>query len=94
MEIGRDDQERRDVQLEWDRKTRTTESHNKADHHPRKVIPYKEYTAHKAAEGMALTTSKQILEDKENWDEEPPLPPHETPPVAKPVLPSQEDEWN
>ena len=47
----------------------------------------------KAAEGKALTANKPTLEDKENWDEEPPLPPQETPPEARPILPSQEDEW-
>ena len=31
--------------------------------------------------------------EEENWDEEPPLPPHETPPGAKSMVPSQEDEW-
>ena len=31
--------------------------------------------------------------EEENWDEEPPLPPHETPPGAKSMAPSQEDEW-
>ena len=49
--------------------------------------------AHKAAEGKALTTSKPTLEEKENWDEELPLPPQETLPVVKPILSSQEDEW-
>ena len=81
------------MELEQEGKTRTAESNNTADHHPRKVIPYKEYAAHKAAEGRALTTSKPTLEDEENWDEEQPLPPCEIPPAAKPVLPSQEDEW-
>ena len=57
------------------------------------MIPYKEYAARKAAEVKASTTSKPTLEDKEKWDEEPPLPPHETLPGAKPVLPYQEDEW-
>ena len=57
------------------------------------MIPYKKYAAHKAAEGKALTTCKPTLEDVENWDEELPLPPHETLPGAKSVLPSQEDEW-
>ena len=57
------------------------------------MIPYKEYAACKAAEAKASTTSKPTVEDEENWDEEPPLPPCETPPGAKPVLQSQEDEW-
>ena len=57
------------------------------------MIPYKEYAAHKAAEVKALITSKPTLEDEENWDEELSLPPHETPPGAKPVLQSQKDEW-
>ena len=33
------------------------------------------------------------MEDKENWDEEPLLPPWETLPGVRPMLPSQEDEW-
>ena len=69
------------------------ELNHRVDHHPKKVIPYKEYVAHKADEEKALTASKLTLEDKENWDEEPPLPPQETPPGARPVLPSQENEW-
>ena len=76
-----------------ERKTRTADSNDGAGHHARKVIPYKEYMAHRAAEVKALTTSKPIVEDKENWDEELPLPPCETLPGAKPVLQSQEDEW-
>ena len=39
------------------------------------------------------TASKLTLEDEENWDEEPPLPPEETLPGVRPILPSQEDEW-
>ena len=74
------------------RKTRAAELNHRADYHPRKVISYKEYAACKATEGKALTTSKPTLEDEENWDEELPLPPHETPPGVRPVLPSQEDE--
>ena len=66
---------------------------NRADHHPRKVIPYKEYATHKAAVGEASTTSKPTLEDEENWDEELPLPPWETLPGVKPMQQSQEDEW-
>ena len=57
------------------------------------MIPYKEYAACKAAEGKASTASKPALEEEENWDEEPSLPPCETPPGAKPMVPSQEDEW-
>ena len=57
------------------------------------MVPYKEYTACKAAEGKASTTSKPTLEDKENLDEELPLPPHKTLPAVKSVLSSQEDEW-
>ena len=41
----------------------------------------------------ASTASKLTLEDEENWDEEPPLPPRETLPGVRPILPSQEDEW-
>ena len=76
-----------------ERKTRTAESNNRAGHHQRKVIPYKEYVAHKAAQVKALTTSKPNVDDKEDWDEELLLPPHETLQGAKPVLQSQEDEW-
>ena len=46
-----------------------------------------------AHQEKALTTSKPTFEDKENWDEEPPLPPWETPPGMRPILPPQEDEW-
>ena len=77
----------------WERKTRGAELNHRAEHHPWKVISYREYVAHKAAERKALTTSKPTLEDEEDWDEEPPLPPCKMPPVVRPVLPSQEDEW-
>ena len=40
-----------------------------------------------------MTTSKLTSGEEENWDEEPPLPPHETPPGAKSMALSQEDEW-
>ena len=43
---------------------RTAESNNRAGHHPRKVIPYKEYVACKAAEAKALTASKPTLKTK------------------------------
>ena len=46
-----------------------------------------------AHQKKALTASKPTLEDEENWDEEPPLPPQETLPGMRPILPSQEDEW-
>ena len=71
----------------------TAESNNRAGHYPGKVIPYKEYAACKAAEVKPSTTSKPTVEDEEDWDEEPLLPPCETLPGAKPVLQSQEDEW-
>ena len=57
------------------------------------MIPYKEYAAHQAGEVKVSMTSKPTVEDEENWNEEPPLPPCETLPGAKPVLQSQEDEW-
>ena len=57
------------------------------------MIPCKEYAACREAERRVLTTSKSTLGEEENWDEEPPLPPHETPPGAKSMAPSQEDEW-
>ena len=40
-----------------------------------------------------MTASKPTLEDEGNWDEEPSLPPWETLPGARPILPSQEDKW-
>ena len=76
-----------------ERKTSTAESNNKAGHHPRKVIPYKEYVARKAAEAKASATSKPTVKDEEDWDEQLPLHPHETLPGAKPELQSQKDEW-
>ena len=57
------------------------------------MIPYKEYTACKKDERRVSTTSKPTLGEEENWDKEPPLPPHETLPGAKPMAPSQEDKW-
>ena len=78
--------------MEHERKTRTAESNSRADPHPKKVIPYKEYAAHKQAERRVSTTSKPTS-GEENWDEEPPLPPRETHPGAKPMASSQEDEW-
>ena len=79
--------------MEHERKTRTTESNSRADPHPKKVIRYKEYAARKEAERDVLTTSKPTSGEEENWDEELPLPPCETPPGAKSIMPSQEDEW-
>ena len=64
---------------------------HRADHCPGKVIPYKEYVAHKAVEEKALTASKSTLKDEENWDEKPPLHSQETLPGARPIPPSQED---
>ena len=46
-----------------------------------------------AHQEKALAASKLTLEDEENWDEEPPLPPQETLPGVRPILLSQEDEW-
>ena len=57
------------------------------------MILYKEYAACKQTEGRVSTISKPTLEEEENWDEEPPLPPCETSPGDKPMAPSQEDEW-
>ena len=79
--------------MEHERRTRPAELNNKADPHTKKVIPYKEYTTHREAERRVSTTSKSTLGEEENWDKEPPLPPHETPPGAKSMAPSQEDEW-
>ena len=44
------------------------------DTHTRKVIPYKEYTACKETERRALTASKSMQGEEEDWDEEPLLP--------------------
>ena len=79
--------------MEHERKTRTAELNSRANPHQKKVNPYKEYAACKEAEGRVSTTSKPTLEEEQNWDEKPPLPPHETPPRAKPMAPSQEDDW-
>ena len=81
------------MEFEHEGKTGTAESNKRADPHPRKVIFYKEYAACKAVEGKPSMASKPALEGEENWDEEPSLLPHETPPGAKPMVPSQEDEW-
>ena len=75
---------------EQEGRTRAAESNHRVDHHPRKVIPYKEHVAHQEKD---LTANKLTLEDEENWDEEPPLPSWETTPRARPILSSQEDEW-
>ena len=80
--------------MKHERKIRTAESNSRADPHPKKVIPYKEYAAPKKAERRVSTISKPTSGEEENWDEEPPLPPYETLPGAKPMVPSQEDEWN
>ena len=45
------------------------------------------------ADRRGSTTSKSTSGEEENWDEEPQLPPQETPPGAKSMAPSQEDEW-
>ena len=57
------------------------------------MIPYKEYTAHREVERRASTTSKSTSGEEENWYKEPQLPPRETPPGAKSMVLSQEDEW-
>ena len=79
--------------MECERKTRTAESNSRTDPDPKKVIPYKEFAAHKETEGRVSTTSKPTSGEEENWDEEPPLPPRETSPGAKSLALSQEDEW-
>ena len=57
------------------------------------MIPYKEYVAHREAERRASTASKSTSEEEENWNEEPPLPPQETPPGARSMVLSKEDKW-
>ena len=76
-----------------ERRDQTTESNSRADPHTKKVIPYKEYTACREAKSGVSTTSKSTSGKEENWDKGPPLPPQETPPGAKSMAPSQEDEW-
>ena len=76
-----------------DKGDQTAESNSTADTHTKRVIPYKEYMAHREAERRGLTTSKSTSGEEENWDEEPQLPPPESPPGAKSMAPSQEDEW-
>ena len=79
--------------MEHERKTKTAESNSRADPHAKKVIPYKEYAVCREAERRVSTTSKSTWGEEENWDNEPPLPPCETPAGAKSMAPSQEDEW-
>ena len=76
-----------------DKGDRTAESNSTADIHTERVIPYKEYTAHREDERRGSTTSKSTLREEENWDKEPQQPPQETPPGAKSMALSQEDEW-
>ena len=71
----------------------TAELNSRAHPSTRKVIPYKAYTTHREAERRVSTTSKSTSGEEENWDDEPPLPHHETPPEAKSMAPSQEDKW-
>ena len=68
-------------------------SHSPVDTQARKVIPYKEYVAQREAERRASPTSKSTSGEEEDWDEEPPLPPQGTPPGARLMAQSQEDEW-
>ena len=81
--------------MEYEKRTRTAESNSnsRTGTHTKKVIPYKEYRAHRETEGRVLTTSKSASGEEEDWDEEPLLPPHETPPGAESMVLSQEDEW-
>ena len=79
--------------MEHERKTRAAELNCRADPHPKKVIPYKENAACKEAERRVLTTSKPTSGEEENWDEESPMPPHETPPGAKSMALSQDGKW-
>ena len=57
-----------------ERRDPTAKSNSRTDPHTTKVIPYKEYTAHREAEKRVLTTSKSTLGEEENWDKEPQLP--------------------
>ena len=49
--------------------------------------------AQREVKRRASTASKSASGEEEDWDEEPPLPPQETPPGARSMAPSQEDEW-
>ena len=55
-----------------DKEDQTTESNSTVDTHAKKVIPYKEYVAHREAERRASTASKSASVEEENWDEESP----------------------
>ena len=58
-----------------EKRDQTAEANSRADPHTIKVIPYKEYKAHREAKRRVLTTSKSTSGEEENWDKEPPLPP-------------------
>ena len=79
--------------MRCDKENQTAESNSTANTHTRRVIPYKEYMACREAERRGSTTSKSTLGEEENWDKEPQLSPQETPPGAKSMAQSQEDEW-
>ena len=68
---------------------------HRVDDCPRRVIPYKEYAARKAAEKKTLTATKLTSksDEEENWDDELLCPPRSTRPGARSVLLPQEDEW-
>ena len=46
----------------------TAESNSTVDTHAKKVIPCKEYAAHREAERRVSTASKSTSEEEENWD--------------------------
>ena len=50
---------------------------HKVDNCPRRVVPYEEYVAHRAAEKKALTATKltSLNELEEDWDDEMPCSP-------------------
>ena len=81
--------------IECERRTKASKSNHRVDNCPRRVIPYKEYAAHRAAEKKILTAAKSILknEPKENWDDKLLCPPRSTPTGVRSVLSSQEDKW-
>ena len=62
-----------------DKGDQTTELSSTADTHTKRMIPYKEYKAHREAERRGLTTSKSTSGEEENWNEEHQLSSQETP---------------
>ena len=94
-EDGQDDgAQRQAAKREHERRAKAAESNCRVEDCPRRVIPYKEYAAHKAAEKKTSTATKLTLKsnEEENWDDEPLCPPRSTPLGARSVLPPKKEE--